>query len=284
MIKIGEYNELKVLRNSDFGLFLEGSEELGDILLPKRFVTDEMKIGELVKVFISRDSEDRVIATTETPKVTVGGVAVLDVVSSTPVGAFLNWDLSKDLFLPFSEQIWDVNPGDKVVVFVYLDKANRISSSMRLERHLKKTAQQDDYKVNQKVDLILYDRTDLGYKTVVNQKHIGLLYANEVFKKLNYAQQMDGYVSKVREDGKIDLLLAQMGHHGADDVGPKILELLKENNGFYALTDKTEPEEIYKLFGVSKKKFKIALGALYKSRQIEVSDAGIKLVVDSKNK
>ena len=127
MIKIGEYNELKVLRNSDFGLFLEGSEALGDILLPKRFVTDEMKIGELVKVFISRDSEDRVIATTETPKVSVGGVAVLDVVSTTPVGAFLNWGLSKDLFLPFSEQIWDVNPGDKVVVFVYLDKANIIS-------------------------------------------------------------------------------------------------------------------------------------------------------------
>ncbi|MBN8537606.1 MAG: GntR family transcriptional regulator [Deltaproteobacteria bacterium] len=216
-------------------------------------------------------------AMTNLADIKIGSVAVLEVVSATSVGAFLNWGLPKDLFLPFSEQIWEVKPGEKVVVFVYLDKADRTTASMRLEKKLKKTATISDYKVNEKVDLILFDRTPLGFKAVVNQKHIGLIYANEVFKKLNYADEMVGFVSKVRDDGKIDLLLNQMGHQGADDVKDKILELLSSHNGFYPLTDKTEPDEIYKLFGVSKKKFKIALGALYKTRTIEVLENGIQL-------
>lgn len=281
MLKIGDYNDLKILKNTDYGLFLESNDdtlEIKEILLPKRFVTDEMKIGEKVKVFIAFDSEDRIVATTEEPKVKVGGVAVLEVVSVSSVGAFLNWGLSKDLFLPFSEQLWDVQTGDKVVVAVFLDKSGRITASMRVEKKLKKLADPEEYKSNQKVDIILIDRSELGYKVVVNQTHVGLLYSNEVFKKLSYGQVMDAYVNKIRPDGKIDLLLAQMGHHGADDIGPKIIQLLEENKGFYALSDKTDPETIYKLFGISKKKFKIALGGLYKERKVEVKDDGVYLV------
>jgi hypothetical protein len=281
MLKIGDYNDLKILKNTEYGLFLEANDELleiKEILLPKRYVTEEMKIGETVKVFVALDSEDRIIATTEEPKVKVGGVAVLEVVSVSSVGAFLNWGLSKDLFLPFSEQLWDVQEGDKVVVFVFLDKSNRITATMRVEKKLKKLANPEDYKTNQKVEIILIDRSELGYKAVVNQTHLGLLYSNEVFKKLAYSQVMDAYVNKIRPDGKIDLLLAQMGHHGADDIGPKIIQLLQDNQGFYALTDKTDPETIYKLFGVSKKKYKIALGGLYKERKIEIKDDGIYLV------
>lgn len=281
MLKIGDYNDLKILKNTEYGLFLEANDEaleIKEVLLPKRYVTEEMKVGEIVKVFVALDSEDRIVATTEEPKVKVGGVAVLEVVSVSSVGAFLNWGLSKDLFLPFSEQLWDVQTGDKVVVFVFLDKSSRITATMRVEKKLKKLANPEDYKTNQKVDIILIDRSELGYKVVVNQTHLGLLYSNEVFKKLAYGQVMEAYVNKIRPDGKIDLLLAQMGHHGADDIGPKIIQLLQDNNGFYALTDKTDPETIYKLFGVSKKKYKIALGGLYKERKIEIKDDGIYLV------
>lgn len=280
MLKIGDYNDLKILKSTEYGLFLEANDEaleIKEVLLPKRYVTPEMKIGETLKVFVALDSEDRVVATTEEPKVKVGGVAVLEVVSVSNVGAFLNWGLSKDLFLPFSEQLWDVQEGDKVVVYVFLDKSNRITATMRVEKKLKKVADPEEYKPNQKVDIILIDRSDLGYKTVVNQTHIGLLYGNEVFKKLSYGQVMEAYVNKIRPDGKIDLLLLQMGHHGADDIAPKIIQLLQDNKGFYALTDKTDPDTIYKLFGVSKKKFKIALGGLYKERKIEIKDDGIYL-------
>lgn len=280
MLKIGDYNDLKILKSTEYGLFLEANDEaleIKEVLLPKRYVTPEMKVGETLKVFVALDSEDRVVATTEEPKVKVGGVAVLEVVSVSNVGAFLNWGLSKDLFLPFSEQLWDVQEGDKVVVYVFLDKSNRITATMRVEKKLKKVADPEEYKPNQKVDIILIDRSDLGYKTVVNQTHIGLLYSNEVFKKLSYGQVMEAYVNKIRPDGKIDLLLLQMGHHGADDIAPKIIQLLQDNKGFYALTDKTDPDTIYKLFGVSKKKFKIALGGLYKERKIEIKDDGIYL-------
>lgn len=278
MIKIGEYNELTILRTSDHGLWLSGDDEYKDILLPKRFVASEMKVGDLLKVFIARDSEDRIVATLETPKIVVGGVGVLEVTSVSPVGAFLNWGLSKDLLLPFSEQLWEPKIGDKVVVYVFLDKASRPTATMKVERNLKKIASEGEFKSNQKVNLILIDRTDLGYKAVVNQTHVGIIYASEVFRKLSYGLELDGYISKVRQDGKIDLLLNQMGHHGADETITKIIELLSGNNKFYPINDKTDPDQIYKLFGVSKKKYKIALGTLYKSRKIDIKDEGIYLI------
>ncbi|MCB0369359.1 MAG: GntR family transcriptional regulator, partial [Bdellovibrionales bacterium] len=242
------------------------------------FVTEEMKPEQMINVFIARDSEDRLVATTENPKVIVGGFAVLKVLEVTEVGAFLDWGLSKDLFLPFSEQLWELKVDDKVVVTAYLDKTQRITASMRVEKYLKKSAQTDDYKDNQPVDIILYDRTDLGFKAIVEQKHSGLLYENQVFKKLNYGNELVSFVKKVRADGKIDLLLLQQGHHGADPIKEKIIELLRNHNGFYPLTEKTTPEEIYKLFGVSKKKYKVAIGGLYKSQLIEITEKGLKLV------
>ncbi|NUM59397.1 MAG: GntR family transcriptional regulator [Bdellovibrionaceae bacterium] len=282
MIKIGDYNRLKIARKSDFGLFLQTQElvqDFGqDILLPKRFVTPEMEVGSEIEVFISYDSEDRLVATLEKPFAKIGEFAVLEVHSVNQIGAFLSWGLSKDLFLPYSEFLWDVKSGEKVVVYIYLDKTQRIAATMRVEKRLKKVVEKEEYKINQMVDLILIDRTQLGYKAIVNQKHLGMLYTNQVFQKLTYGQKFSGYIGKIRDDGKLDLLMQSMGHHGADDIGPKILELLKNNNGFYPLTDKTEPDEIYRLFGVSKKKFKIALGQLYKNRQIKIEDNGIKIV------
>lgn len=218
MIKIGDYNRLKIARKSDFGLFLQTQElvqDFGqDILLPKRFVTPEMEVGSEIEVFISYDSEDRLVATLEKPFAKIGEFAVLEVHSVNQIGAFLSWGLSKDLFLPYSEFLWDVKSGEKVVVYIYLDKTQRIAATMRVEKRLKKVVEKEEYKINQMVDLILIDRTQLGYKAIVNQKHLGMLYTNQVFQKLTYGQKFSGYIGKIRDDGKLDLLMQSMGHHG----------------------------------------------------------------------
>lgn len=276
MIQIGKMNRLQVLRHADFGVYLDGQEE-GEILLPLRYMPEESDIGDTVHVFICYDSDDRLIAVTEKPKAMVGEFAVLDVVAVETVGAFLDWGLPKDLFLPYAEQSRSLKSGQRVIVFIYLDKSNRISASMRLERHVQKHHDQS-YEEGQLVDLLVIGKTDLGYKAIINGKHLGVLFANEVFQDLSYGQQIQGYIKKIREDGKIDLSLQQVGHKSSLDIAPVILEKLKAENGFLPLTDKTPPEEIYRLFGVSKKKYKMALGGLYKKRIITIDDDGIRLI------
>lgn len=275
MVNIGKFNQLAVLKHVDFGLYLDGGED-GEILLPRKYIQENCQVGDLLEVFVCYDSEDRLMATTEKPIAQVGEFAVLKVASTSVVGAFLDWGLPKDLFLPFAEQTRRIQSGDTVVVFIYLDNTGRIASSMRLDRYLTKSPAA--YEADQKVDLLIYAETEMGFKALVNNEHYGMLYHNEVFQPLKIGQKIPGYIRLVRsEDGKIDLALQKTGHQGAEDVGPKILDLLNSSGGFLPITDKTSPEKIYDLFGVSKKKFKIALGGLYKKRLITIAEDGLHL-------
>ncbi len=206
----------------------------------------------------------------------VGQFAAFTVVSITTIGAFLDWGEPKDLFLPQSEQLEKIEVGDTVAVFIYLDKQDRPCATMRLERFV--SDQMPVYKTEAKVALMIYHETELGYKALVDQKHLGLLYKNEVFKSLRLGDQLEGYVKKVRDDRKIDLNMRPAGHGANKDIAESILSLLEENQGFLALDDKTAPDKIYELFGVSKKKYKVALGQLYKSRKIKIETEGIRLV------
>lgn len=279
MIQIGQYNQLKILKFVEFGAYLDAYDG-NQLLLPKRDLlnlSEDIQVGDLVDIFVCYDSEDRLIATTLKPKAVVGQFAVLRVVSSERIGAFLNWGLAKDLFLPFAEQNRDVFPGQDIVVHIYLDKSNRISASMRIERNLDKTPA--NFSLNQEVQLLVFGKTELGYKAIINGKNLGMLFHSDVFQPIYYGDQLKGYIKKIREDGKIDLSLMSAGHKAANqDIGPKIIQYLKDKGGFSDINDKTSADMIYTLFGVSKKKFKIALGGLYKSRLIKVSDDGIELL------
>jgi uncharacterized protein len=204
-------------------------------------------------------------------------IAILRVVALEKVGAFLNFNNEeKDLFLPYGEQTKELQVGEEVLVFIYEDQQGRPISSMKIEKFLKHDS--SELKLEQKVELIIFDKTDLGYKALINKKFIGVLYKNEVFKPLHYLEECTGYVKKIREDKKVDLILQPFGNKGSDDLGLRIIEALEDNNGFLAITDKTEPEAIYKIFQVSKKKFKMALGAIYKKRLVTIDDKGIHLV------
>lgn len=205
----------------------------------------------------------------------VGEFAILRVVSIETVGAFLDWGLPKNLFLPFREQTRDLTVGHEIIVYLYLDNTGRISSSMRLEKFLDKDTSL--YKPEQKVDLLIIGETDLGFKAIINGHCLGILYKNEVFHDLRYSDQIAGYIKKIRPDGKIDLILQPFGSKGAADLGQQILDLLKEKNGFLPLTDKSPPEKIYELFGVSKKKYKMALGDIYKKKLVRIEPDGIYL-------
>jgi len=205
----------------------------------------------------------------------IGQFAAFRVVSITSIGAFLDWGFEKDLYLPISEQTDRLQIEDLAVVFIYLDKQDRPCASMRLERFASK--EPAPYKAEASVQAIVYQASELGYKAIVDQKYLGLLYKNEVFKPLFCGDQIQAVVKKVRTDGKIDLNLRAAGHQANDDISQEILQMLQKNKGFLAIDDKTPPEKIYELFGVSKKKFKIALGQLYKSRKIEIVEKGIRL-------
>lgn len=278
MIQIGRFNKLKVVKHVDFGVFLDGEDD-GEILLPLRYMPEQCDVGDEVNVFVMFDSEDRLMATTEVPKAMVGDFALLKVVAVEKVGAFLDWGLAKDLFLPYAEQIHAPRVGQDILVYLYTDKSDRISASMRLDRYTQKAP--PELKNGYEVDLLITGKTDLGFKAIVNNCCQGLLFTNEVFQPLHYGQKTKGFIKTVRPDGKLDIVLQKtekVGHKAADDVGPLILEQLIKNSGFLAINDKTPPETIYKLFGVSKKKYKIALGGLYKKRLITVDEDGIRLV------
>jgi len=233
------------------------------------------KIGSSLEVFIFRDSENALVATLKKPLASVGQIAYLPVDSVQSVGAFLKWGLPKDLFLPFGEQTREVKPGDQVFVYVYLDNQDRITASMKLEKFLKKTF--DDYQVGQKVKLLVYSQTDLGFKAVINGTHTGVLYQNEIFQPLAIGQEVEGFIKHLRTDGKIDLSLQPSGYRGIDDFSKKILEALEKNNGFLPVTDKSSAEQIEALFGISKKKYKMTVGTLYKKQLIVIEEKGIRL-------
>ncbi|MBV2131020.1 CvfB family protein [Arsukibacterium indicum] len=275
MIALGTLNTLTVKKQVKFGFYLDGLS-WGEILLPNNVAPQGLEIGQSLQVFLYLDSEDQLIATTEKPAVMVGQVAMLPVVAVTKVGAFLNWGLKKDLLVPFSEQQIPLKEGQKYLVYCYVDVSNRIVASTKLDRHLHKTT--PHYNPGDKVNIIVSEQTDIGYKVVVNQQHWGVLYKNEVFKPLRRGDKQTAYIVKVRDDGKIDLRLTATTYKQALELTEQVLNKLKQNGGKLALNDKSSPELIYETFGVSKKAYKQAIGTLYKDKKIVILDAGIMLV------
>jgi predicted RNA-binding protein (virulence factor B family) len=277
MIEQGKECELNILKRSGVGLFL--SDESGEeVLLPNKYCTEEMKPGEKVKVFIYRDSEDRKVATTLTPKLYLHEFALLKVSAVTGVGAFLDWGLEKDLMVPFREQKQKMEEGRWYIVYLDLDlKTDRLFASNRLERYI----QNDELTVKEgdEVALTIQQKTDLGYAVIINHRHKGLVFDNEIFKEVRIGDKLQGFVKKVREDKKIDVSLQVLGYRGAKDANSEmILEQLKKYDGFLPITDNSSPEEISTQFGISKKAFKKSLGALYKQRLIEIQPTGIRLL------
>ena len=276
MTEIGKYNTLNIVRETANGVYLD-AEELGEILMPAKFVNDEIKSSGKATVFIYTDSEDRLVATTEQPLAKVGEFACLQVKAVTRVGAFLDWGLPKDLLVPFSEQNAKMQEGRGYWVYVYLDLlTRRIAASAKLHKFLDNTP--PEYKTGEEVDLIVLEETELGYRCIINSEHTGMLYKNQVFRDLKLGEITKGYVQKVREDEKIDLLLEKPGYEKVDEISAKILNELGENKGFLAVSDKTSPEMIQAMFGISKKNFKKAIGALYKQRLIEFTSDGIRRI------
>lgn len=276
MVNIGQMNQLKILKRTIYGLFLDG-EDLGEILLPKRFVPEEFTVGEALDVFLYLDSEDRLVATTEVPYAMVGDFAYLKLKAVENVGAFMDWGLDKDLFVHYTHQTRDVVPGEKYLVYIYLDESDRISASMRTNKYLKPLPESSDL-LNQKVKILVYAKTDLGYKCVVNNEFDGLLYHSEVFEDIKLGTKTEAYVNKIRPDGKIDLILKNSSGDSIDDIATMILDALAANKGTLKINDKSSSEEISKVFKVSRKKFKTALAGLYSKRIVSVTDAGIELV------
>jgi len=276
MAEIGVYNNLRVIKEVDFGVYLDGGEH-EEILLPRRYVPEDCKVDDIIKVFVYLDSEDRFIATTETPYAIVGDFALLKVVAVESVGAFLDWGLLKDLLVPFGEQSPTMEKDKSYIVRIYVDKqSNRIAATTRLDRYLDNTP--GNFHAGQEVELLICDQTDIGYKAIINGTHWGVLYSNEVFQPLKSGQKIKGYIKKVREDNKIDLSLHKPGYERVDDITDTILNVLKEQGGFISVTDKSSPETINKLFGVSKKTYKKAIGAIYRKRLITMESDGIRLI------
>ena len=277
MAEIGRRNRLTILYENDSGYYLDGGE-LGEILLPGKYIQSGSRPGEIMDVFLYRDSEDRLVATTEYPLAMVGEFASLRVVGMNPrMGCFLDWGLSKDLLLPLREQKEGLDLGYWVVVAVLLDQqSDRIMASARISRHLDLTP--PSYREGEEVDLLIIGATPLGFKAIINNAHTGLLYRAEVASELKMGQRMNGYIRAVREDGKIDLGLDRAGHRRINDYQGHIIEALEAAGGSMAYDDKSTPEEIREVFGMSKKAFKQAIGTLFKARRIMIADGGIRLV------
>lgn len=277
MAAIGRFNSLQVVKHTEIGLFLDGGPH-GEILLPKRYVPKDepTEPGEWLNVFIYLDSEDRIIATTLKPKVQVGGFASLKVVEVSRVGLFLDWGLPKDLLLPHSEEKRPLQVGDYCVVYCYIDeRTRRITATARLDRYLDDTAAH--YQAGQEVDLLVVERTDLGFKAIIDGRHWGLIHKNELFKFVRSGMREKGYIKEVRADGKISLSLQPVGQAARDDLGERILAALREAGGSLALSDKSPPDVISREFGVSKGNFKKAIGGLFKQGLITILDERIEL-------
>lgn len=274
-IKLGKYNQLEVVKEVDFGVYLNGDED-GEILLPKRYVPEGTKPGDILNVFIYLDMEERLVATTLQPYVQVGEFACLEVAWVNQFGAFLNWGLMKDLFVPFREQKMKMQKGKRYVVYVHLDEESyRIVASAKVEHFL--STEKPDYQPGQEVEVLVWQRTDLGYKVIVENKFSGMLYHNEIFQPLEVGMRLTAFIKQVRPDGKIDLVLQQAGARKVDDFSEVLWQYIKDNDGFTPLNDKTDAEVIYHTFGVSKKTFKKAIGDLYKKRRIVLEEDGIHL-------
>lgn len=278
MVTLGRSYKLKVLKGVGFGYYLD-AEELGEVLLPRKYAPKGLSVGDSIRVFLYLDSNDIPIATTRKPKAQVGEFAYLKVVDTSSVGAFLDWGLEKDLLVPFAEQHRPMEVGNSYLVYLYLDETDgRIAASSKIDKFLDDD-RPHNFKPRQPVDLIIANSTDLGYKAIINHSHWGVLYKNEVFQRLSFGQSIKGYIQRVRDDGRIDLIL-QGGKASRDKYSETILQYLREQGGFAAVHDKSDPKLISELFGMSKGAFKKAIGGLYKQRIIAIEKDGIRLLKD----
>lgn len=277
-MEIGNYANLYVVKTVDFGVYLALLPDGDDtVLLPKRYITKPLEIGDQIEVFIYRDSEDRIIATTLKPYAKAGEFAFLDVTNTIGAGAFLDWGLPKDLFVPISEQRKRMEEGEQHLVYVYIDdQTNRLVATAKVNRYL-----QDDcssLETGDEAEILVCNETDLGVKVIVNERYWGMLYENEIFQTLLPGQRMKAYVKELREDGKLDMMLQRTGYEVVGEFTGLIIDELADNDGFLPLNDKSDPEDIYETFEISKKNFKKALGALYKQRVISIDNDGIRLL------
>ena len=275
MVDIGNYNELEVARAVEFGVYLNSED--GEILLPNKYVPENIKPGDMLRVFVYRDSEDRMIATTLEPKATVGEFAALEVKQVNDYGAFLDWGLEKDLFVPFHNQKDKMQPGRKYVVYIYLDDtSDRIVATAKLGKYFHN--ENIELQPGQKVDLLVAGFTEIGVKVIINNRYLGILYKNEVFQQLRLGDKTTGYIKQIRPDNKIDVSLQKTGYSEVEDAAEKILSVLQQSkSNTIPLTDKSSSEEISQWLGMSKKTFKKAIGNLYKNQQVTLEPDQIRL-------
>lgn len=286
-LKLGQKNKLKAAWRVDFGMYLEGGGYEGKILLPERYVPEDLEVGDEIEVFLYLDNEERLIATTLEPKAMVGDFAYLEVAWVNEFGAFLDWGLMKDLFCPFREQKRRMEKGRSYIVHVHVDEDSyRIMASAKVERYLAHTTPYEDgtpgetipYKVGDEVEMLVWQKTDLGFKVIIENRFAGLLYDTQIFRNLHTGDQVNGFISNIRPDGKIDVQLQKGGRQHTEDFAQRLLRYLQVNGGRCRLHDKSDAEEIKEQFGVSKRTYKQAVGDLYKKRLIVITDHGIELV------
>ncbi|MEY3291360.1 MAG: hypothetical protein RLZZ266_385 [Bacteroidota bacterium] len=277
-INVGQFNLMRVDRKVDFGFYMDDGAE--GILLPKRFVPSGLQVDDTISVFVYHDSDNRLIATTQEPFAVVGDIAALKVVAITNQGAFLDWGLMKDLFVPVSQQLSSMRLGGKYLVKLYLDKqTGRVAATEKIDNQISNDIL--TVKEGEKVKLQVYRESDIGYVVIVNQVHQGLVYKNEVFTHLHIGQMIEeGFVKKIREDNKLDIGIGKQGVEKLDDDQVKLIQLLKLHKGFLPYHDKSSPEDIYAFFGISKKAFKMNVGILYKAKKITIEDGGIRLITE----
>ena len=275
MIKLGDYNELTIVKEVDFGMYLDGGDE-GEILLPKRYVPEDAKPGDKITVFIYLDIDERLVATTEKPLAKVGDFAYLEVAWVNEYGAFLKWGLMKDLFCPFREQKKRMEIGESYIVHIHIDEDSyRIVASAKVERYFNERP--PFYKHGQEVDLLVWQKTEMGFKVIIDNCYPGLAYEDQVFKYIHTGDRTKGYIGTVRPDGKIDVTLQPTGRQQTLGFAAELLQYMKDNGGTCDLGDKSDAEEIKRRFQVSKKVFKRAIGDLYKQRLITITDSGLRL-------
>ena len=275
-IRLGRYNQLEIVKEVDFGVYLDGDED-GEILLPKRYVPQGCQVGDILNVFIYLDMEERLVATTIEPYAQVGDFAYLQVAWVNQYGAFLEWGLMKDLFVPFREQKEKMVKGKSYLVYIYIDDESfRIMASAKIEHFL--SDEFPEYQNDECVDILVWKRTDLGFKVIVDNQYSGLIYKSDIFQPISVGMSLKAYIKQVREDGKIDLTLQKSGMEKVANFSQDLYQYVKMNQGFVSMNDKTDAELIYKTFGVSKKTFKKAVGDLYKKRLIKIEPNGLRLL------
>ncbi|MEA3405863.1 MAG: S1-like domain-containing RNA-binding protein [Pseudomonadota bacterium] len=272
--QIGQINTLKVVKEVEFGLYLDGGD-LGEILLPNRYVPANAQVGKALEVFIHLDSKDRLVATTDKPLASVGEVAYLKVTDVNRTGAFMDWGMPKDLLVPYAEQRVPMEKGRSYCVYLYIDNSGRIAASSKLSLFLKET--NDNFKSGQPVKLMVVSRSDMGYTALIDGTHLGLIHNSDILQPLRMGQKMQGYIKGIRPDRKINLTLQKQGQEAREELGEMILAVLEVNGGQSELTDKSTPEEIFAQYRVSKASYKKALGKLYKARKIVIEPGLIRL-------